>query len=251
MSIQAISYVLDHSRSEHSARLVLLAIANHTNDEGLASAAVATYGRETRLGERTVQTALRQLEADGEIEPAGAHPKYRTTLYRMLFPCLQATLEEGAESAPVRNLQGAETERDSAPEPKASGVTGSRTAETSVVPNSAPTARASDPIFETLFALDAGRIYTPEARGVLTRKAAASLNAAAAEIRATGVSADELAAAISAWPELFPGATATAQAVAKHLPRLLAARRGILARRQVSDADDRQAALERLRRASA
>lgn len=138
MSIQAIAYVLEHSRSEHSARLVLLSIANHTNDEGVAYASVATYARETRLGERTVQTALRDLESQAEIERAGEHPQLRTFIYRMLFPCLQLSLDEGAVSAPPQDLHPAETGQDSAPEPTtSSGVRSSSTASTVSVLTSA------------------------------------------------------------------------------------------------------------------
>lgn len=97
----------------------------------------------------------------------------------------------------------------------------------------APTARSSsrgsDEVYEILFSLETGTAYSPEGRRRLPRKAAASLNAAAAEIRRTGVSPEELRAAIGAWPRVMPpGTTCTAHAVAKHLPRLLAAARGVI-----------------------
>lgn len=113
------SWVLEHSASQHSARLVLLSLANHANDENEAWCSVGTICKETLLSERAVQGALRKLIAIGEIAAAGTHRKYRTAIYRLpqsLHP---------AEFAPPQDMQGAKPKAKSAPEPKASGVTGS------------------------------------------------------------------------------------------------------------------------------
>lgn len=168
MSIQHIAYVLDYSRAEHSQRLVLISIANHTNDENDAIASVETYMRETALGERTVQGALKELCSSGElqlqVEDDGMPKlsKYGTRIYRMLFPARQASLDE-AESAPPQELRPpAERRAVSAPKPTtSSGVSSS---EVPVAPEvlkgaDAPTPKISDPLAEILLAPDSTAQY--------------------------------------------------------------------------------------------
>lgn len=58
------TWVLDHSRSRHGARLVLLAIAYHGET---ASVGVGELMTMTRLGKRAVQAAIRDLMALEEL----------------------------------------------------------------------------------------------------------------------------------------------------------------------------------------
>lgn len=96
-------------------------------------------------------------------------------------------------------------------------------------PPSAAHPRPRDEIWELLYGLETGLRYTREGRARLPRRSAASLNAAAAELRAAGTTPEELRAAIGAWARVMPpGTTCTAHAVVKHLPRLLAAARGVV-----------------------
>jgi hypothetical protein len=68
MSVQAMSWVLDHSKSRLASRLVLLAIANHSNESGQnAWPQVSTIAREAHVGERQVQRSLVELVALGEL----------------------------------------------------------------------------------------------------------------------------------------------------------------------------------------
>lgn len=77
MSVQATSWVWEHSQSEGVNRLVALAVADAANREGRMSyQSVATIAAMTRTSERTVQRALRELEAAGEVactQEAGRH----------------------------------------------------------------------------------------------------------------------------------------------------------------------------------
>lgn len=85
MSIQVFGWVLDHSTAEKSARLVLFALANHADRDGTkAFPSVETLCREARLSRRSVQNALRSLEAGGHIEITGTTAK-GTTIYRILM----------------------------------------------------------------------------------------------------------------------------------------------------------------------
>lgn len=110
-------------------------------------------------------------------------------------------------------------------------------------PRSVRSGAPRDGVWEALYLVETGEPYRPEARSRLTRKAAHALNAAAAEIRATGIDEAELRAAIAAWPRVMGDATCTAHAVAKHLPRLRAAARGLVARR--GEIDEVAAEVER------
>lgn len=68
LSIQAMSWVLEFSKSRHAARLVLISIANHCSVMGdNAWPAVATIAREANISERQVQYALKELEEIGEL----------------------------------------------------------------------------------------------------------------------------------------------------------------------------------------
>lgn len=68
MSVQAISWVLENSESRLGARHVLISIANHAQSDGTGSwPSIATIGRESKLSEREVRYALRELEEMGEL----------------------------------------------------------------------------------------------------------------------------------------------------------------------------------------
>jgi hypothetical protein len=96
-------------------------------------------------------------------------------------------------------------------------------------------ARKHDPIFETLFMLETGLPYSAENRATMTQTEADALQKPAREIAATGITPADLLAAIGSWPQVFPDATCTPPAVAKHLGKLKAASKGMVARRSTED----------------
>lgn len=120
--------VFDHSESRLAARLVLLALADHADDEGgNAWPKIATIQAKARLGERTVQTALRELEEAGEIERTGTTTRgvsvWRVTCVRGADSAPhpgQSCTPGGAGSAPElsfersTNKSGAENDKDRA-----------------------------------------------------------------------------------------------------------------------------------------
>ena len=70
MAVSVTTWVWDHSRSQHSARLVLLAIADYLNEERPREAAwpsVAAIAKKTALTERAVRAAIRDLAVMGEL----------------------------------------------------------------------------------------------------------------------------------------------------------------------------------------
>ena len=75
MSIQAIAWVLEHSLSEDTERLVLISIANHVDPNGEnAWPLVRIIAREANCSERQVQRAIASLVRRGELEVVGRDP---------------------------------------------------------------------------------------------------------------------------------------------------------------------------------
>jgi hypothetical protein len=73
MSVQAVTWVIEHSRMRLGARLVLLAIANHADRLGQdSSPSIGTIANEARLSLRDTRLAIRKAEALGELKPAPA-----------------------------------------------------------------------------------------------------------------------------------------------------------------------------------
>lgn len=68
MSIKAMTEVWEHSQQSGSGLLLLLAIADYTNDEGQAWPSVSTLAAKTRLSVRQVRRLLADVEASGELE---------------------------------------------------------------------------------------------------------------------------------------------------------------------------------------
>ena len=98
MSIHCLSHVMKHSEAQLGARLVLFVLAEHAHDDGSESyPSVETLVERSRLSRRSVQHALRRLEADGMITADGLGPR-RTAKWRVVMG--------GADIAPPQDLQG-------------------------------------------------------------------------------------------------------------------------------------------------
>lgn len=67
-------------------RFVLLAIADHANDEGQAFPGIAGLARKTCMTERGVQKILRRLEADGWLVTERRQGRYHCNLYTVVTP---------------------------------------------------------------------------------------------------------------------------------------------------------------------
>lgn len=72
MSVQALTWVLEHSEARLGARLVLIVLADHAHANGTnAFPSVETIAKEARMTSRAVHAALRRLEQDGDIGRTG------------------------------------------------------------------------------------------------------------------------------------------------------------------------------------
>jgi hypothetical protein len=86
LSVKVMTWVWEHSRSKLSARLVLLAIADHANGDGVdAFPSTAQLMHKTGLSERGVQVAVAELVKLGELHVAAGGGRGRTNRYRVLM----------------------------------------------------------------------------------------------------------------------------------------------------------------------
>ena len=106
MAIGVMTWVWNHSRSRHGARLVLLAIADcASGDGGNAWPSNAELRRKSGLGERAVQSAIAELVKLGELEvryndgPGGCN-RYRVIMGDPRNICTPA------ENAPPQKMRG-------------------------------------------------------------------------------------------------------------------------------------------------
>jgi hypothetical protein len=99
MSIEVMTRVWKHSRHKEGTLLVLLAIADFANDEGVAFPSMKTIAKKARMTIRNAQLAVRRLERAGELTVTigGAPPPYTgCNLYRVsLATGVQETLPGG------------------------------------------------------------------------------------------------------------------------------------------------------------
>ena len=86
MSIEVTNAVWKQSRQKKSGTLlVLLALADYTNSEGIAWPAVSTLARKVRMSKRNTQRCLRALEEAGELEVRRNQARRGSNIYRILL----------------------------------------------------------------------------------------------------------------------------------------------------------------------
>lgn len=87
MSIRISRLVWEHSRQNKSGALVvLLAIADYANEDGIAWPAVGTLARKTRMSKRNVQRWLKTLERDGELKVFRNEGRHGSNVYKICLP---------------------------------------------------------------------------------------------------------------------------------------------------------------------
>lgn len=131
MSVQAISWVLDHSRSTGNDRCVLIAIANragHRDDKGTEWCwpSLATIAREANVSHRTAQRAIRRLAESGELtikEPSGERPDGAEWGRTDRLPHLYGIKTGRGDSVSPRDGDGVTTEAPRGDSVAAHGVT--------------------------------------------------------------------------------------------------------------------------------
>lgn len=108
MSVEAISAVLQHSRSTQGARCVLIGLANRADEHGIAWPGIEELRRAAGgMSRRGVQYALRRLERDGELEIVsdGEGGRNTTPLYAIRLTGLDGVVTERVQK--LRPSRGA------------------------------------------------------------------------------------------------------------------------------------------------
>jgi hypothetical protein len=106
LSVQAISWVIDHSKQKANPFVVLLMIANHARSDGSGAwPSIHTLAKECRLGDRTVQRAIASLVSSKELRVTYNKGPYGANLYDIpgvrLTPPGASRVKEGCQSAPI------------------------------------------------------------------------------------------------------------------------------------------------------
>lgn len=128
MSVQAMGWVLEHSRSQTGTRLVLMAIANHADADGRnAWPSQKRIAQEARVSVRTVRRAVDELVEMGELavrEYEGASRGRGRTHYYELSGYI-ATIEPRTDCPPFDSdtrTSATETRTNETPNPDTGGL---------------------------------------------------------------------------------------------------------------------------------
>lgn len=104
MSVQASSYVWEHSTHKGTDLLLMLAIANIADTNGRAYPGIKRLSRDIRMDERTTQRALGRLAHSGELEIRPNEGPHGTNVYRIVMNLTMPLFGQGGggELPPVR-----------------------------------------------------------------------------------------------------------------------------------------------------
>lgn len=125
MSVQATSWVWDHSKAQGVGLLVMLAIADAANKEGAASMqSVPTIAKMARTSPRHVSRCIAALLEMGELEKTGTSARYSTSVYRLpgmgtdpVYPTPD-TMSGGPDDTPDAQVTPPLTSETSTPDPQ-------------------------------------------------------------------------------------------------------------------------------------
>lgn len=181
MSVQAISWVLDHSASTNTARCVLIAIANHVGGDGSGWVYVDRVCREANCSQNSYHRAIQWAIDAGELERVPysgggerTHVRHRPNLFR--FPAL-------SECTPQNGDQGGT---------QIGGEGGTQNGDHNKRAVSRAVSRAETNTSDTVFAAWCAATGRDASRTKLTRSRLAKISARLAE----GYTEEDLVAAV-------------------------------------------------------
>lgn len=99
MSIKVSTEVWLGSRNKSGSLLVLLVLADHADDQGIAWPGVPLLARKARLSERHTRRCLNQLVASGELQILPNQARSGRALYRIRLDQLAAEILSSRTSA--------------------------------------------------------------------------------------------------------------------------------------------------------
>lgn len=89
MSIALMTRVWSRSEPREAAdRLMLLALADNANDQGVCWPSIPTLARKCAVTRRNAAATVRRLEATGHVRTEGPRPNRRTNTYVLLWPVM-------------------------------------------------------------------------------------------------------------------------------------------------------------------
>ena len=105
MSVLVTGTVWKTSRQTGSALLLLLAIADIADDEGVAWPGINRLAEKTRLDKRTVYRLLSKLQAEGELEISSGRGRRHTNHYRVLYVAENQPQRKGDKMTPFAGAE--------------------------------------------------------------------------------------------------------------------------------------------------
>ena len=209
MSIEALNWAWRQQVPSASAKLVLMALADHANGDGYCWPSMGRIGSMAGISSKQVATHVRTLAALGLVEKANRRRyegQYRGWLYRLrISTAHQEAVATGGEQAVASGRLGdAPQPVDGRSEPE-----GNRKDEPSRV-------RARDVLFETVAEVCGHSLQA------LTRSERGRINKATKELREVGAEPDAVRSAARQWQATYPTARLTPTALVAHWSTLAA-----------------------------
>jgi hypothetical protein len=119
MSIKIMTRVWESGVGPASRRLVLLALADSANDEGVCWPSIATLARKAGIGRTTAEDAVRSLEADGLLV---RNRRFNdSNVYRLVWENL-APVQDLVPVVTPPEIRGSPPESHGSPPPKSGGA---------------------------------------------------------------------------------------------------------------------------------
>jgi hypothetical protein len=154
MAPGAAKFIWENSRASNGSLIVLLAIADECGEGEFTEMSVAYLGRKSRLSDRAVRMAVKDLEELGELAVEAARGSISRYAPRQILPDHPGNICRTAKSAPRQNLPdlGKELQASGTPAESAgpeisnvlSSSTGSSLVEVKDVPAKPPRRRSDD-----------------------------------------------------------------------------------------------------------
>src|SRR5437016_3524428 len=89
MSFLASNAVWKHSKQKSGALIVLLKLADFSNDRGISWPAVSTLAKYARISKRQVQRCMEKLQRDGELKVVHNGGPKGSNLYKICLPLIK------------------------------------------------------------------------------------------------------------------------------------------------------------------
>lgn len=108
MSIRVTTHVWEHSQARGTALLLLLALADQSNDQGISWPSVGFLAAKARLSEREVHYLIKKIAETGELQVLRGGGRKRPNVYQLTVQGLQGS--EPVNEGEVQDLHPIQTQ---------------------------------------------------------------------------------------------------------------------------------------------